>query len=275
MKNASNSRLWYLIKRDGSISSKQTLYLEDKREREELIMDHFRKAYRDRYNIDIPTKLISRDKPEDFVFQGDSGELYPYEIISISDSDLGYKKISNQVLIEKLVTARDIKNTILAYVPVSSTKIQITQQFGKIDQFPSIELQDTNHTKDLLKKVRESGLPVFRTTTDAGGKIIINYDGSSGSLLDIVNNAINEKVNKKYRQISQMTLLIDDQTTKHIRSDFEKVSPRLVKLHKNSPFKEIFIYSGMYLDNSGLSRAQAEFILYPIKCKYDEYTQRV
>ena len=94
-------------------------------------------------------------------------------------------------------------------------------------------------------------------------------------LIEIVNKAIQEKIEKKYQNMSEMTLIIDDQTTKYIRSDFEKISAALIKIHKKSPLKEIFIYSGIYLDNSGLSRNQSEFILYPIKSNNDLYIQDV
>lgn len=266
------SRLWFLIKQDGSKSSKQTLYVEDKRKREELIMDHFRKAYKDRYQIEIPERLISRDNPEDFVFQNDSELIiYPVEIVSISDLDNGFKKTSNQILIEKIVKSKLITNSIYAYVPTSSSKAQIIQELDKIDDFPMIDLQNINKSVEIMKLGATTGLPVFRKTTNNLGKIFMTYGGTIDPLVDIVNGAIKAKENKNYPRVAQMTLIIDDQTTKYTRSDFEEISPQLITQNADSPFNEIFIYSGLYIDDSGQSRAQSEFILYPIKSPYDNY----
>lgn len=268
----SNSKTWFTVDNEGSVSKKIMLNLEDKRRREEIIVEHLRAFYKRIYGVDLPALLVERDSPHDFTFESDSGKKFYLEIISISNSNAGFKKQSNELKLNKLLEKNGISNSTIAILPQNTTSKELKGLISNINSSPLLQTNNKKGLEKLFKEALSTKKSVLRKFRDRKGKRLTFVDGETVQLEQIVRKAILEKAKKGYKNIESMVLVIDDQITEHGREDFEKDLPSIIRKNQKNPFKEIFIYSGFYSNRSSLS---AEFVFYPVKSQLDSKIRHI
>lgn len=261
-----NFKTWFTIAKDGSMSKKIMLSLEDKKRREEIIAGHFRAFYKGIYGVDLPSLLVERDNPHDFTFKSDSGEKLYLEIISISNSNAGFKKQSNELKLNKLLEKIGMSNSTIAILPQNTTSKELKGLVSNVDSYPLLQIKSKKDLEKLFKEVLSIKKPVLRKLRDKKRKRITLVDGEAIPPKQIVRKAILEKAKKGYKNIGNMVLVIDDQIIEHGREDIERSMPLIIRKNQNNPFKEIFVYSGFCSNRNGLS---AEFVFYPAKSQLD------
>ncbi|MDP2632794.1 MAG: hypothetical protein Q8P25_03670 [Candidatus Curtissbacteria bacterium] len=258
-----NTKYQAWIGKDGTLQQKLMLSLEDKIRREELIAKHFLAFYENTYGVRLPKKITQRDNPHDFTFSDETGDIF-LEIVAISDSSSGFRKQSNQKLLERLVG--DLENSIIAIVPPEATNKELREAVNKINEYPAIE-DAKDHILELFQERINAQKPIVRRLADKNKKRIYITDGINEPIKKIVNDAIKRKEGKGYDNVPEMILLIDNQIIEYSIKNIGTAWINLVKQNQTSLFREIFLYTGYYSKNDS---THSEFNIFPIKCALDK-----
>jgi len=257
-----NTKTQVIIQKNGKSSCRLMLSVNNKRKREEIIANHFLKFYKANYGIKLPCKLADRDKPFDFRYADGNAEFL-LEIVAISDDSQGFNKQSNQYLFEDLT--KNFSNSIIAIVSPKISSKAIRESIKHIDEYPP--LSNTSECVSLFFSNPGSKCVIRKLADNKNLKMYITY-GTNRPFEKIINDAIKKKEAKMYENVSQITLIVDNQIIEDCINGISLSKWRkLVKDSQSSPFKEIFLYNGYYSqdDSNG-----AKFDFYPIKCKCDK-----
>lgn len=267
LKDIRNYRKWLTIERDGTTKEKLILSLQDKRRREEIIAYHFQKFYKNAYNITPPSLLIGRDNPRDFTLTNKDGQRLCLEIVSVSDTSEGFRKHSHHAKLEELL--KDEPLSIIAAIPWNSSKKDIERAVEDMKRRSPIN-DFVNGPVGVFNERITAQRPIIRRFADTQKKRIFLTDGVNEPIVKIINTSIRNKEEMPYKNIEDMTLIVDDQLIMYDRNDIARTRLDLVFTNKKSPFKEIFLYSGYCANEDGNN---AEFTIWPIKCGLDPAIQ--
>lgn len=267
LKDIKNYRRWLTIERDGTSKEKLILSLQDKRRREEIIAYHFQKFYQDAYSVTLPSSVIERDNPHDFTFANVNNQKLYLEIVSVGDTSEGFRKHSHHAKLEELL--KDEPLSIIAAIPWNSRKKDIETAVEDMKIRPPIN-DFVNGPVGVFNERLTAQKPIIRRFAATQKKRIFLTDGVNDPIVKIINASIKNKEAMPYKNIDDMTLIVDDQLIMYDRKDIARAQIDLVFANKKSSFKEIFLYSGYYTNEDGNN---AEFTIWPIKCAHDPAIQ--
>ena len=234
----------YTVNRDGSVIDNVFLNVSDVRSREEIIAIHFLNfAFDLIFPGDEIVSKSGRDAPWDFSFKLRSGGSFNIEIVSISDNAHRFEVHKREELVEGLCTARSIPLSLLQKInkgiPTENAR-SIISEAARL----------STKRNDLVSN------PWYNPTGENRHVYESMLYQPDASLGDLVRNAVRIKEEKAHPDKSDTILIIDNRTQAFDIDDYrEMVSNPLWDLSQ-TPFKQIWFYTGYYSDVTG---AEAEF----------------
>ncbi|HBI16934.1 MAG: hypothetical protein UR60_C0010G0012 [Candidatus Moranbacteria bacterium GW2011_GWF2_34_56] len=256
MKNFKN---WIIIDKEGLVKTKVMLNHKDDRLREVIILKHFIKFYELAYGIKLPYNIIERDNPHDFTLGFYDKEKTFIEIVSISDKYWGHKIQNMKEKLEKLLNEKKINYPIIAFLPHNTNTRELKKIIKNLELDHSI--LDIERSVTIFREAKKKKGAIIKRLSGSELSIIV-VDGEKLSLKDVINESIENKEIKGYKNIDKMILIVDDKFISYSRKEIEEILTLLAIENKDSLFKEIFIYSGYYSEDNGYSSL---FSIFPIK----------
>lgn len=248
----SNFKRYFRIERDGSVTEKVFLHVPDIRLREEIICRHFLSFTTKHFLREITgVKLISRDDPWDFNLELSNDSKFHLEIVSIADNKWLYEKTKREEILEEARTKHKIplRNLIKYSLWLNDPSIQDLADQFKSEGFGKDDMVDN---------------PFY-------GENVITYLSHSGvepdNVAKLIEEAIISKQNKPHEGKENTVLIIDNRTSCFETDDIQNAMGVLDDVIHNTPFSELYIYTGYYSDNDGNN---AEYSFLPLKIPEDK-----
>lgn len=236
------------IDRTGEVHEVVRLNILHDRDREEVIAYHFSRQYAEIHYRESTAQpqfyMIGRDCPWDFEYVMHDGNSFYLEICRVAQTDLlKAMKIENDCLLlcnkERLTGYELLK--LKKHFPDSVPDEVISKIVSKVDKLRLY----SNKIADFQSSV------FLRPPLDP--------------FLDLkaaIETAVSKKSKKRHNGKDQTILLLDNITTHSSPSDFAEAFGELESLIIDTPFKEIWLYTGYYSD---LECTDFEYSLMPVK----------
>lgn len=232
----SNFKKFYLIKNDGTSVESVALNIHDKKVREELILIHFLRFYvKSIVQEDGGINILSRDRPWDFKLELFGKPWFNVEIISISDNQQAFKNNTREETIEAITGKK--------YIRIRDLE-KINENIPDLDADKKIRLfNNLGVPKDTLipNPWQREELRAFISKLPPPNK----------NLYEMIHEALQKKANKRHSHKNNTVLIIDNRTIACDSDDFEEVLNRSDELCEQSPFLEMWFYTGYYSDLDG------------------------
>ncbi|MGB5033827.1 MAG: hypothetical protein WBO76_17020 [Saprospiraceae bacterium] len=241
-----NYKEYLIVKRDGTILRRIFLNVFDPRLREQLIFIHYI-TRRTKFFADSPIgfNIISRDDPWDYKIELSTNENLNIEITSISDNHWNFEMLKS----EERLGLQSNKNEI----PFHELK-----KLNKLFPDQNVDSLIKDYEKQNIAKTAMVPNPFYEKSTLTLGRI----DYPKNKLSIIIDNVIIEKEKKKHSDKINSVLIIDNRTFTMEIDDFRNAFEELGNRFQESPFKEIWLYTGYYSANDG---NEAEYNFIPLK----------
>lgn len=246
LKDKTNYKLYGVIEEDGSILERVFLNVFDTEHREFLIFSHFiSRRVKFFYKTEIGINILSRDKPWDFEIELSTNEFINIEITSIADNHWQFEMLKSEERIAKQ----------------SNNELIPLRELIKLNKlFPDKQTEDivNGYLKENLSKDSVIKNPFFEKTVMTIGRT----EKPSKKLSEIIDEAITKKEQKNHQNKEITVLIIDNRTFTFEIKDFQLALEELFERIQESPFMEIWLYTGYYSSNDG---SDAEYSLMPLK----------
>jgi hypothetical protein len=247
--NKQNFKRMARVLPDGSIIERIYLQVPDMRHREYLICMHYlRHITRHFLRSHVNFEIVSRDNPWDFRIRLSNGTEFNVEITSIADN---FKQFENNKSMER-------------HIRWSSEKRIPFHELKRLESlFPDEQISQlvAGYIKDgvsINKLLPNPFYPPEKTLF-----VSALYD-SGEDLLEILKCAIARKAAKKHTDKENTVLLVDNRTGAFDVTQYFDALGKIAPLLQQSPFAEIWFYTGYYSDNDGNN---AEFSFAPMKTR--------
>lgn len=246
LRNKDNYKEYLIIKRDGSTLRRIFLNIFEPEHREYLIFIHYMsRRVKFFYKQAVGFNIISRDLPWDFKVELSSKENLNVEITSISDNQWNFEMLRNE---ERYATQSNNEQ-----IPLHEL-IKINKLFPS----ESINMLIAEYKKKSTSKKELISNPFYEQAIATIGRT----DKPELELSEILDTAILKKENKKHSEKESTILIIDNRTFTLEIEDFQLAFRQLGNRFENSPFMEIWLYTGYYSSNDG---NEAEYSFVPLK----------
>ncbi len=245
-KDKTNCKLYGIIEEDGSILERVFLNVFDTEHREFLIFSHFiSRRVKYFYKTEIGINIISRDKPWDFEIELSTNEFINIEITSIADNHWQFEMLKSEERIAK---------------QSNNERIPLRELIKLNKLFPDKQTEDiiNGYLKENLSKDSIIKNPFFEKTVMTIGRT----EKPSKKLSEIIDESITKKEQKNHQNKEITVLIIDNRTFIFEIKDFQLALDELFERIQESPFMEIWLYTGYYSSNDG---NDAEYSLMPLK----------
>lgn len=241
-----NHKRLYKLEKDGSITERIFLSIDDPFEREHIIFLHYlRFIAKHFFTNKIGVNIISRDNPWDFKLELNTGKTFNLEITSIADNPEHFKINKDQERFNQCYTKENISlreviklNTIFYDKDID---ILLKEYKGKNLLLES-RIPNPYYKKQIIPL---SMLPVPTIT-----------------LQEQIQSIISKKLQKNHNEKNNTVIIIDNRTSAYDLPDYYNAVKELSLFIETLPFSEIWFYTGFYSDNDGNN---ADFMFSPIK----------
>jgi hypothetical protein len=242
-----NCKRYIVIERDGSSVESIYLNINQKSDREKIIVHHLlAEAVRTIGQEKLGFNLIGRDDPWDFTFEFSSGVTRHFEIVSVSDGKDFFRRLSREeflqdAVLEEMINESKLKKALRDFPELSD--VFVSKNYAGADAGDRLV---PNPLYGLGEPVFVNDEPVFPTDTPEE-KIL---------------EAINSKARKKHGGKNETVLIIDN---RFICADLQLLLEKLTPCEEeiaSSPFEEVWLYTGYggyYFGQDG------EYALFPLK----------
>lgn len=236
LEGRSNFKRYFRIERDGSITEYVLLNIVDKRQRESVICTHFLQfLVQHIIKDDVGINILSRDQPWDFQLELSTGETFHLEIVSIADNRLQFEVSSREDM-----RARNSQ----------SENLRLRDLRKIADLFPDDQLSQKIEAYE-----RDGILPNDLVTNPLHneGKTILVAAGlpPEAPLSELIDRAIKTKEDKGHGKKENTILIIDNRTSTYYVDDMTNALETISERLSESPFKEIWLYTGYCSDWDG------------------------
>ena len=251
-----NYKKFLRIERDGSVVERVFLDVPDVQHREQLICVHYlRFLAQSLLDDDIGINVLERDNPWDFKLELSNGMKFNLEITAIADSEEHFKINKRE---ERLAYWREQEK-----IPFYELK-----KLGSL--FPDNELAET------IKKLENEGTSTKEEISNPLNNPNMHIMLSSmlepaDPLENLIKTAIDKKCSKNHSEKESTVLIIDNRTSFFDTSDYQEAAPNIEEHLQNTPFQEVWFYTGFCSDDDGNN---AEFSFAPLKIS-ENYNNRI
>lgn len=247
-----NSKRFYRIEPDGSVTERVYLHVPDIRERERLVCIHYlRHLVRHFIAADVGVRVLSRDDPWDFRIELSTGDLFNIEVTAIADNPQQFEINKREerlatYLGKEQISLRDLRK-LVSWFPDPNLDAFLQEKavsgYG-LDQLVDNPLS-TEEMRIFLSVLCE---PIQ-------------------SLENQLRKAIDTKTAKPHAEKNKTVLIIDNRTSAFDAPDYFQATVSLRTYLQVTPFAEIWFYTGYYSDTSGNA---AEFSFAPLKISEEQ-----
>lgn len=252
LEGKSNYKRYFRIERDGNTTEHILLHVPDIRLREQIICTHFL-SFITKNILKEETGVVinSRDDPWDFSLELSNGSTFNLEIVSIANNKWSFEKSKREEVLEEAETKTKIRLRELI-------KYASWQGDQSLEELADKYKSDGVGLNDLIKN------PLY----ERGTVLFLSHSGEEpDDVANLISTAILNKQNKPHTEKENTVLVIDNRTSCFRTSEFQDALHQLKELIKNSPFPELYLYTGYYSDDDGNN---AEYSFMPLKIPKDK-----
>ena len=197
--------------------------------------------------------ILDRDNPWDFKIELSNKEIFNLEITSIADEKSLFKKVKAEDRLMSLANRDKIPFFELKKIYTFFPSSEIAKLIGR---YNSLKISKT----DLVDNPFKEPVPyLFYSSISEDLELFEKH----------IVNVIDKKIKKKHFDKSNTILLIDNRT---ITYELDEVLNGLEKIDdyiNDTPFKEIWFYTGYYSDWGG---NDSEYSLIPLKISEEKHS---
>lgn len=241
-----NYKLYFRIDRDGSLLQKVFLEVNDSRLREEIIAIHYLRFLSEIIiGTDMTINIVARDAPWDFKILLNNKFHFNIEITSIADNKEHFENFSRE---ERFARAA-LEENISLYELKKINSLLPSDEITRI--VSSYEQQGIAESAEIKNPIYEAQRIFVSTMPDVLEPLSV-----------VVKEIVLKKISKNHAEKENTVIIIDNRTSKFELSDYHQTFNELRVFFDETPFKEIWFYTGYYSDNDGNN---AEYSFLPLK----------
>lgn len=247
-----NCKVFYRIERDGSVTKRAFLDVDNASERERLICMHYlRHMVKHFWKEDVGVRVVARDAPWDCSVELSNDLSLYIEVTSIADSPTHFEINKREERLTACIKRDMITLRELSWLSKMFTDPHLEAVVNKH------EVRGVEPAQMVDNPLKDEQLRIF---------LSVLFDPQE-SLEEQLRTVIDKKVKKRHAGKESTVLIIDNRTSAYDVQDYVKAAKALQPYLRSVPFPEIWFYTGYCSDHSG---NHAEFSFSPLKVTDDQ-----